>query len=42
MIAEQAGESSGEQDEKPDETIGADPSALKFNCTVAAMFQMGK
>jgi hypothetical protein len=42
MIAEQAGESSGDKEEKPDESIGADPSALKFNCTVAAMFQMGK
>jgi uncharacterized protein YggE len=43
MIAEQTGESSGDkQEEKPDEAIGADPSALRFSCTVAAMFQMGK
>jgi uncharacterized protein YggE len=42
MIAEQTGESSGDKEEKPNESIGADPSALKFNCTVAAMFQMGK
>ena len=38
-IAEPAGESSGE---KQDEAMGPDPSALKFNCTVAAMFQLGK
>jgi hypothetical protein len=43
MMAERTGESPGEkQEEKPDESVGADPSALKFNCTVAAMFQMGK
>jgi hypothetical protein len=42
MAGEQTGESSGEKGEKPDESIGTDPSALKFSCTVAAMFQMGK
>jgi hypothetical protein len=42
MIAEQAGESSGEQDEKPNVAMAADPSNLKFNCTIGAMFQMGK
>ena len=42
MIAEQAGDSSGDKEEKPDEAMGADPSSLKFNCTVAATFQMGK
>ena len=43
LIAEQAGEPSADKpDEKPDEAMGTDPSALKFNCSVAAMFQLGK
>jgi hypothetical protein len=43
MITEQEGDSSGEkQDEKPQEAMGTDPSALKFTCGVAATFQLGK
>jgi hypothetical protein len=43
QMTSQFGEPSAEKsDEKPDEAMGADPSALKFNCSVAAMFQLGK
>ena len=43
QMTNQVGESSGEKsDETPDEAMGTDPSALKFNCSVAAMFQLGK
>jgi len=39
IVGEEGDESSGE---KQDEAIGTDPSALKFNCVVTAMFQLGK